>query len=360
MLSINLSALRALPKEEEKELTTEHVQAIEKFIPILGPLFGLAVLLFHVWDHLIFPESAREALIVRVSLVVIGAFAYTKTRLPWSVVQRCCFIYWTHVSAIIISVFIAKSGFLYGLSGITTCVFIVAVMTYRFRIFFIVLSFPSILFIILNSLNQSHIEMINGFMMYTFAVVMASVALLIIRTFRQKNFLIQKKLLLLNRQDHLTGANNRAYISELAEHAFSLAKRHSRPLAISTLDIDFFKKVNDTYGHDVGDQVIQLLSKTCIAELRQIDHFGRMGGEEFVCVLPETTQDEAMLCMERLRIKIANLKLETSQGTLQFTISIGVAMLNERHEDWSSLLKDADIAMYAAKNSGRNQAKLAV
>lgn len=73
MLSINLSALRALPKEEEKELTAEHIQAIEKFIPVFGSLFGLAVLLFHIWDHLIFPESAREALIVRVSLVAIGA-----------------------------------------------------------------------------------------------------------------------------------------------------------------------------------------------------------------------------------------------------------------------------------------------
>lgn len=124
------------------------------------------------------------------------------------------------------------------------------------------------------------------------------------------------------------------------------------------LDIDNFKHINDTYGHDVGDAVIVSLAKTCQLQLREIDHFGRIGGEEFVCILPETTSDEAMLCIERICIAIANNTVSTDAGPIQFTASMGIATLEPKHQRWEELLNDADIAMYEAKRKSKNRVEI--
>ena len=260
MAMFNLSSLRPLPLTEERELTNQHHQEIQQLLPLLGSGFGLAIILFNIWDHLIDPNQAWFVLLIRVSFVLLGSIAYFPTRFTWSAIERCGFIYWTHVSAIIISIYMLPNGFLYGLSGITACVFIASVITYRIKTFLIILSVPSILFIFLLLQSKDRLLITNGLMMYLFAVIFACMILIVIRSFRQKNFLIEKKLIQLTRKDSLTNANNRSYITELGEHAFAISQRHHRPLAIAMLDIDFFKKINDNYGHDVGDQVIRELA----------------------------------------------------------------------------------------------------
>jgi predicted signal transduction protein with EAL and GGDEF domain len=107
------------------------------------------------------------------------------------------------------------------------------------------------------------------------------------------------------------------------------------------------------------DQAIKALVETCQKNLRVIDHFGRIGGEEFICLLPETAEPEATLCAERLRRSIEVMRIRLPSGYLQITASIGVAVLNSGHAGWESLLKDADGALYRAKNSGRNRVVLA-
>lgn len=359
MTSFNFSWLHSFPESAERELSAQHQLEIQQLLPLLGPAFGLVVILFNVWDHLIDPERAWSALAVRVALVLVGAIAYWPTRLSWNPITRCGFIYWTHVCAIIFSEFLLQNGFLYGLSGITASVFTVSVITFRIKTFLLILSVPSLLFALLSVLSVPRLMVINGLMMYGFALGLACIVMLVIRSFRQKAYLFEQELLHLSRHDSLTGVYNRRFLTELAERELALAKRHGRPLAVATLDIDHFKQVNDNYGHDIGDQVIRALADCCMASLRTIDHFGRIGGEEFVCVLPETGAAEAHLCMERLRQSVARLKLETSQGPLQFTVSIGVAALNSRHADWNALLKDSDTAMYSAKRAGRNRVILA-
>jgi diguanylate cyclase (GGDEF)-like protein len=138
-----------------------------------------------------------------------------------------------------------------------------------------------------------------------------------------------------------------------------LAARHGRALALAMLDIDHFKEVNDTYGHDIGDKVLKRLTDTCSQNLRLIDHFGRIGGEEFVCIFPETDEAQAMLCAERLRQSVEAIKIDMPDGPLRFTVSIGVATLNTHHPDLDALLKDADRALYRAKRGGRNRVVLA-
>lgn len=359
MTSFNFSRLHSFPESAERELNSQHQLEIQQLLPVLGPAFGLVVILFTVWDHLIDPERASIALLLRVCLVLTGSLAYWPTRLSWSPITRCGFIYWTHVCAIIVSEFLLQNGFLYGLSGITACVFTVSVITFRIKTFLLILSVPSLLFALLSLLSSPRLVVINGLMMYSFALGLACIVLLVIRSFRQKAYLFEKELLHLSRHDSLTGVYNRGYLTELGERELALARRHGRSLTVATLDIDHFKQVNDTYGHDIGDQAIRALTDTCMSTLRKIDHFGRIGGEEFVCILPETGQAEAQLCMERLRLSIAQLKLETTQGPLEFTVSIGISVLNSDHADWSALLKDADMAMYDAKRAGRNRVALA-
>jgi len=349
---------RALPEPLERALCAQHDAEIEQLLPVLGPLFGLAVILFNAWDHLIDPVNAWTTLAIRLLFVLLGSLAYLPTRLSWTPVQRCGYIYCTHACAIIICEFVLKDGFLYGVTGVAACVFTVSAVTLRVRTLFLILSVPSILLVTLSTARLPLLGVMNILMLYLFSIGLAWILMLVIRSFRQRAFLLEQELLHSARHDSLTGAANRSYLTELARRECALARRHARSLAVAMLDIDHFKKVNDTYGHDTGDKAIQLLVKTCTENLRAIDHFGRIGGEEFVCVLPETGEAEAMLCAERLRHGIEALCIKTPQGALRFTASIGVAILNPTHADWDALLKDADSALYCAKREGRNRVVL--
>ncbi len=359
MTMFDFSSLRALPEPAAHELSKQHDAELQHLLPLLGPVFGLVVLLFGAWDYWIDASHAWLTVPLRALCVLIGSLAYMPNRLNWSVAQRCVYVYLTHVTPIIVSQFLLKDGFLYGLPGITASVFTVALLTLSLRTFLLILSLPTLLLVVLSALATPLLGFINIVMLYLFTVGMAGIALLVVRSFRQKAYLFERELLHMSHHDSLTGAYNRGYLTELAEREIALARRHGRALAVAMLDIDHFKHVNDNHGHAIGDLVIQQLAHTCADTLRVIDHFGRIGGEEFVCVLPETEQDEALQCAERLRLCLAALQVPTPQGPLQFTVSIGVAVLQPHHANWSALLKDADAALYRAKNSGRNRVVLA-
>jgi diguanylate cyclase (GGDEF)-like protein/PAS domain S-box-containing protein len=154
--------------------------------------------------------------------------------------------------------------------------------------------------------------------------------------------------------DPLTGLYNRRGLFELGRIEFARTRRFGRPFASMMLDIDRFKRVNDAYGHPVGDQVLQALAKHCQSNVREIDLVGRYGGEEFVILLPETDLEVAKQIAERLRRTIANLLIPTDRGELGVTVSLGVAMYDENTLDLETLIARADQAMYIAKHRGRN------
>lgn len=158
------------------------------------------------------------------------------------------------------------------------------------------------------------------------------------------------------RIDLLTGLNNRRHFFELAEQELARAKRHDVPLPALMLDVDHFKLVNDTYGHHVGDLVLQKLSEVCVKTLRGIDILGRLGGEEFAILLPETKSEQALEVAERLRLAVAGATVPLEQGgSIHLTVSIGVASVVATDAKIEDLLKRADTALYAAKNAGRNR-----
>ena len=160
--------------------------------------------------------------------------------------------------------------------------------------------------------------------------------------------------------DHLTGVSNRGYFMTQAEMELNRAVRYDNPLSLYMLDIDFFKKVNDSHGHKVGDLVLVKLAEICRQTLREVDIIGRVGGEEFVILLPETDLAEATEVAKRLRESIAITKVPLEGGLpLQFTVSIGVTSLISKDDNLDVLLNRADKALYKAKESGRNRVCIA-
>ena len=155
--------------------------------------------------------------------------------------------------------------------------------------------------------------------------------------------------------DGLTGLFNRRHFMELAEAEIHRAKRYGQPMAAIMFDVDHFKRVNDTYGHDAGDEVLRALSALGVKLFREVDVLGRLGGEEFGVFLPQTSMEDAMLVAERMRAGVEAAVIASAEGDLSITISIGLAALEPDVEGIEALLKHCDLALYTAKNTGRNK-----
>ena len=156
--------------------------------------------------------------------------------------------------------------------------------------------------------------------------------------------------------DYLTGVPNRRHFMGKAELELSRAARYGKSPSLLMLDIDSFKRVNDLHGHKTGDSVLRKLGEIFRQTLRDVDTIGRMGGEEFAILLPETGREKAVEVAERLRTTIGNAKISLEQGLpLQITVSIGVASVVSGDDNIDVLLSNADKALYEAKNSGRNR-----
>jgi diguanylate cyclase (GGDEF)-like protein len=158
--------------------------------------------------------------------------------------------------------------------------------------------------------------------------------------------------------DELTGIANRRRLFELGQREFDRARRYGTPLAAVLVDLDWFKKINDTYGHNTGDRVLAGIASTINRNVRTIDLFGRYGGEEFVLLLPEADRSSALEVAERIRALVQDLRFPTARGALQVTISLGVAHLSAEMPSLAALIDRADQAMYAAKQAGRNRVEV--
>ena len=154
--------------------------------------------------------------------------------------------------------------------------------------------------------------------------------------------------------DELTGSYNRRCIMRMLDEEITRARRTGTPCSIALIDLDWFKRINDSYGHPTGDEVLRTFAITTFANIRTIDRFGRYGGEEFLLVLPDTSADGATQILERLREIIADLDWSAFSPGMRVTISAGVATLRP-DETPDTFLARADSALYSAKAKGRNR-----
>jgi diguanylate cyclase len=154
--------------------------------------------------------------------------------------------------------------------------------------------------------------------------------------------------------DELTGASNRRCIMRMLEEEIAHATRSGSPCSVALIDLDWFKRINDAYGHPTGDEVLRTFSITMFANIRSVDRFGRYGGEEFLLVLPDMDTSQAMRALDRLRAIIADLDWSAFSPGMKVTMSAGVTMLNP-NETSDTFLARADSALYEAKAQGRNR-----
>ncbi len=159
----------------------------------------------------------------------------------------------------------------------------------------------------------------------------------------------------LAKTDGLTGAYNRRYFFAKLDEEWSRHQRHGRPLSVLILDLDRFKSVNDSFGHEAGDHVIKRVAALCVTAKRDSDTFARLGGEEFGFLLPETSLDEACRLAERVRATIGAEHWSTVPGVTKATASIGAAEAGSLMNSPADLIRHADKALYAAKRAGRNR-----
>lgn len=154
--------------------------------------------------------------------------------------------------------------------------------------------------------------------------------------------------------DGLTGIYNRMHFLDLAEKEWQKAATAEQDFAFLTIDIDYFKSINDTWGHHAGDIVLQKLAETIAAALGKKDIFGRVGGEEFAAILPATDLEEAIKKAENIRLLVEKTAINVNSDKINFTVSIGVAGKNDYDDELDSIYKRSDKALYRAKKAGRN------
>lgn len=203
-------------------------------------------------------------------------------------------------------------------------------------------------------LNQARQELIIEKTVASFQIGKAWYAVTCARDITARKA-IEKRLKELATTDELTGLANRRCLMELAESQIKVALRYQQKMSLMMFDIDHFKAVNDNYGHAMGDQVLQQFSQQAMAMLRKTDRLGRIGGEEFLIVMPETELVDAFEVAERLRQHIESQTFSLNGDSLKVTVSAGISELLIEGDTLSALLSRVDSALYKAKHAGRNQ-----
>jgi len=169
---------------------------------------------------------------------------------------------------------------------------------------------------------------------------------------------LEEQLKELSEKDPLTGACNRRYFMQIFDKQFSIAKRYKSKLSVLLIDIDNFKKINETYGYDCGDVVLKRFGVFCEEHFRRSDLFARYAGEEFVVMLANTPSLGAAIIAERLRSNIEEMSIIYEKKTIRFSISIGISSVMDTDQHSNAVLRRAEAALYQAKKKGSNRIEI--
>lgn len=208
---------------------------------------------------------------------------------------------------------------------------------------------------IISNLKDARSYIITQAVIFTISLLLFSALILLILHKNSKLIQAEQLIRALANTDPLTGLKNRRHFFEIAAREFTRTKRYDLPLSVMMIDADHFKSINDSFGHATGDMVLCQLVAKMSESLRETDVFGRLGGEEFAILLPQTTLAGATVLAERMRENIAAMSIGTDKGPLHLTVSIGLSARSHQTPSFAGMLHEADSAMYRAKEAGRNK-----
>lgn len=370
----------ALYRARQNERALSGTRALLLFVAI-------GILLFAGWDYYIDPTSLPYTVPIRVLASILSVVLWGSTYCG-TFRKRLTLVLSIESVATALTISwilrVVSDGLLYGLAGLSYIpLALLAIADTRFVAVncFILLAIVN-LFAYFDEVPQ--IVLVNA---NFFLAAMCTLTYVFSRFSEARDrhiFQLQRELEQRANIDGLTSALNHRHFLETAQNEIARARRYNEPLALLMMDADRFKRINDTYGHAIGDVALRSFSQTCRNALRNIDSFGRIGGEEFAVLLPQTSAQAALEIAERLRHQLdqmevsletttaktllpENARRKSTRGTatktsasgakipvITLTASIGVAIF-QRGDTLESLLERADIALYVAKTNGRNQ-----
>lgn len=356
---------------ETRYRTRQNEQALHG-TRVLMLMAAVSLVMFGIWDYTIDPSALARTLPIRALgtgvILVLFSGTYHKqlsTRLSWflfgNTVTCTTIVAWVLV--------IVPNGLMNGLPNF----------------FFVPLSFvflPNyravalnciVLMVIVNAFQLAYSSdqqaVVNTNIFLSAMCAVTGVFAWVNEARNRQMFRLENQLEMLATTDSLSGAFNRRHFTQCAEIEIERAARYGHTLALLILDIDHFKNINDGFGHHAGDVAIRAVADACRDTLRQCDHLGRMGGEEFAILLPETDLEAASQLAERLRVNLENLKIQVENAAsfsmsksesgatndLSLTVSIGVSAWQGASDSLVALLQRADNSLYEAKHLGRNK-----
>ncbi|MBN0987317.1 GGDEF domain-containing protein [Amphritea pacifica] len=318
------------------------------------------------WDWVIDPVGADNTVVLRLFFLVALAYSLTlyfiRKSSSWLAIITVVGMLAAEANFILILNHL-DNGIVYGLGGFMYCMFIAVLV---FQCFSLITNIIYTLSATLLPHLAGELAIADNFQHFQYAALIWPAALLAIVTqvVQSHHYLLryklERQLEALSTTDALTGARNRRYFIPLLAKEIRRAKRTGQKLSLLMLDIDMFKRVNDTYGHLTGDRVIHNVSVIGHQFARDIDVVARLGGEEFAILLTACDQQQAVQVAERIRSAIASVTMYSEdKAVFSYTVSIGVAELEESDKDERCFLGRADSALYEAKESGRNRVVLA-
>lgn len=327
---------------------------------------------FWGWDWLVDPHRAMQTLPLRLGTALIYGLLFGLLTLTNPAKNLIVLSYVTGVLLAPVAMTLVglrlENGYSVINGGFVIVVMVIAIVGPResvsFPLIAAAIAIPSTLVFAAHETGVAYPGLPNPTTAYNLLIMQCGAAVLSIILFRtntareRKLFLEHLALTQLATTDPLTGAANRRQIATDFEREVALCERHQRPLSLLLIDIDHFKHVNDHYGHAVGDEVLAELTKRWQVLLRPSDSLGRIGGEEFLVLLPETELRDARDIAERLRAESAEYPLSTRAGKLKVTISVGVSVSRPDRAAFEDAIADVDAAMYLAKRNGRNRIEI--
>lgn len=334
---------------------------MKRYIKIIGPIvliFGVIYMLFLISDYFAINNTSSfklifiiRALFLFVSVVVSLVVKKIKNYIKLTNLITSYEIY-AIISFLVIIYQYESLTFLTFLSimSITLAVYVIPNKLSNMQIIsaFLTLSFFIFPFMHIENLETSLLLKIVAYNLIL--IIFCNIGAYLTNFYKRKQFVDIRELLRVSITDSLTGIYNRAKFDDEINKWIYYCKRHDAPLCLTIIDIDDFKRINDRYGHAIGDSVIQNLVLTIKNAIRNIDIFARWGGEEFVILLPNTDIHQAMEIMEHIRICIQTSKYYKEEN---ITCSFGLAALR-KNEKAESLLRRADKLLYNAKDRGKN------